>query len=55
MRITEVLANDSEQIRGLKKDPTHPVFDGYVMTSHGPGLGPTPDWKDLERRAALVV
>ena len=51
----EILVIDTDQIKGLKKDPVHPVVDGYVTTSDEPGLGSTPDWKELERRATLVV
>jgi L-alanine-DL-glutamate epimerase-like enolase superfamily enzyme len=51
----EILVIDSDQIRGLKKDPVHPVIDGYVTTSDEPGLGTTPDWKELQRQATLVV
>jgi len=52
----EILVIDSEQIKALPTSLSHgPVVDGYVTTSDEPGLGPQPDWAELEKRAVLVV
>ena len=52
----EILVIDREQIEGLKSDSRRgPVVDGYVTTPDEPGLGPQPDWEELEKRAVLVV
>lgn len=31
------------------------VIDGYMTASDEPGLGPQPDWEEIERSAVLVV
>jgi len=52
----EILVINTEQIKGLKNDPAQgPVIDGYVTTPDTPGLGPQPDWAELERQAVLIV
>jgi hypothetical protein len=31
------------------------VIDGYMTASDEPGLGPQPDWAEIERNAVLIV
>lgn len=53
----EILVIDSEQIKRIKHgvNGMPPVVDGYVTVPDAPGVGPQPDWAELERRAVLVV
>ena len=51
----EVLVVNSEQIAGLKDQGDMSVIDGYMYASDEPGLGPQPDWKEIERKAVLIV
>jgi L-alanine-DL-glutamate epimerase-like enolase superfamily enzyme len=51
----EQLVINSEQIAGLKEMGPLSIVDGYITASEEPGMGPHPDWRDLERRAVLVV
>ena len=51
----EVLVVNTEQIMGLKDQGAMSVIDGYMVASDEPGLGPQPDWKEIERNAVLVV
>jgi len=43
------------RIVGLKDQGPMSVIDGYMYASDEPGLGPQPDWKEIERNAVLVV
>jgi L-alanine-DL-glutamate epimerase-like enolase superfamily enzyme len=51
----EVLVIDSEQIAGLKDQGPRSVIDGYMYASDEPGMGPQPDWEEIERNAVLIV
>ena len=51
----EVLVVDTEQIQGLKDQGAMSVIDGYMTASDEPGIGPQPDWDEIERSAVLVV
>jgi L-alanine-DL-glutamate epimerase-like enolase superfamily enzyme len=51
----EVLVIDTEQIKGLKNIGPMSVIDGYMTASEEPGLGPQPDWEEIERNAVLVA
>ena len=51
----EVLVINSEQIAGLKDLGPRSVIDGYMVASDEPGLGPQPDWAEIERNAVLIV
>jgi L-alanine-DL-glutamate epimerase-like enolase superfamily enzyme len=51
----EVLVINSEQIKGLKDQGRRSVIDGYMYASDDPGLGPRPDWDEIESRAVLTV
>ena len=51
----EVLVIDTEQIQGLKDRGAMSVIDGCMTASNEPGLGPQPDWDEIERHAVLVV
>jgi L-alanine-DL-glutamate epimerase-like enolase superfamily enzyme len=51
----EVLVVNTEQIKGLKDKGHMSVIDGYMTASDTPGLGPQPDWEEIERNAVLVV
>lgn len=51
----EVLVINAKQIKGLKKEKTLPVIDGYVTVPNTPGLFEQPDWKAIEKQAVLTV
>ncbi|MFP3896449.1 MAG: enolase C-terminal domain-like protein [Anaerolineales bacterium] len=51
----EQLVIDSEQIKGLKDDGSLSLVDGYVTVPDEPGMGPQPDWEEIEERAILIV
>jgi len=51
----EELVIDTKQIKGLSKKKDLPVIDGYVTAPNTPGLYPQPDWKDVEKKAVLIV
>ena len=51
----EELVIDTKQIRGLKKQKDLPIVNGFVVALSEPGIGPQRDWKDVEKRAVLVV
>ena len=46
---------DEQQIAGLKDRGPMSVIDGYMVASDEPGLGPQPDWEEIERNAVLIV
>lgn len=51
----EQLVVDSEQIRGLKDMGPLSIVDGYVTAPDTPGVGPQPDWDQVEKTAVLTV
>jgi L-alanine-DL-glutamate epimerase-like enolase superfamily enzyme len=51
----EVIVINSEQIAGLKDRGPMSVIDGYMTASDEPGLGPRPDWEEIERNAIITV
>ena len=51
----EALVINTEQIRGLKNSGPLSVVDGYVTAPEDPGVGPQPDWDQVEREAVLIV
>lgn len=51
----EQLVIDSEQIKGLRRMPHLPVIDGVVTAPEEPGLGPQPNWQELEKKAVTVI
>jgi hypothetical protein len=51
----EVLVIDEQQIAGLKDRGATSVIDGYMTASDEPGLGPQPDWAEIERNAVWVL
>lgn len=51
----EELVIDTKQIKELSKKKNLPVIDGYVTAPSTPGLHPQPDWKDVEKKAVLIV
>jgi L-alanine-DL-glutamate epimerase-like enolase superfamily enzyme len=51
----EVLVINTEQIKSLKDRGHMSVINGYMTAADTPGLGPQPDWEEIERNAVLVV
>lgn len=51
----EQLIIDTEQIKGLKDSGPLSVVDGYVTVPEEPGLGPQPNWQEIEQKAVLVI
>lgn len=51
----EQLVISTKQIRGLRRMNELPVIDGFLPVPEEPGMGFTPDWDWLERRAIAVV
>lgn len=51
----EELVIDTKQIKELSKKKNLPVIDGYVTAPNTPGFHPQPDWKDIEKKAVLIV
>lgn len=51
----EQLVMSTGQIDGLATQADTPIVGGMLAVSDAPGLGPEPDWRDLERRARLVA
>jgi hypothetical protein len=39
----------------LKDQGAMSVIDGYMVASDEPGLGPQPDWAEIEKNAVLIV
>jgi len=51
----EQLIIDTEQIKELKNLGPLAIVDGYLTVSDEVGMGPPPDWAEVERKAELVV
>jgi len=51
----EQLVIDTEQIKGLKNSGPLSVVGGYITVPDEPGIGPQPDWAEVERKAIMVV
>jgi len=49
----EELVVNTEQIKALKNSGPLSVVDGYITVPDEPGLGPQPDWAEIERKAIL--
>ncbi|MCC6444083.1 MAG: racemase [Armatimonadetes bacterium] len=51
----EELVIDTEQIKNLKRQGPLAVADGCITVPDEPGLGPHPDWAEVEKKAVLIV
>ena len=51
----EQLVISREQIEGLKNMGPLSIVDGYLTVPDEPGMGPRPDWDEVERNAVLIV
>ncbi len=51
----EELVINTEQIRALKSQGPLSIVNGYLAVPDDPGIGPQPDWAEIERKAILTV
>jgi L-alanine-DL-glutamate epimerase-like enolase superfamily enzyme len=51
----EELVINSEQIKQLKNQGPLSIVDGYLTVPDEPGIGPQPDWAEVERRAVQKI
>ncbi|MCD6521134.1 MAG: racemase [Anaerolineae bacterium] len=51
----EQLIINTEQIKNLKNMGPLSIVEGYLTVPEEPGVGPQPDWAQVEKQAVLVV
>lgn len=51
----EQLVIDTQQIKELKNIGALSIVGGYLTVPDEPGMGPQPDWAEIERQAVMVV
>jgi L-alanine-DL-glutamate epimerase-like enolase superfamily enzyme len=51
----EELVVNSEQIKQIKSQGPLSIVDGYLKVPEEPGMGPQPDWAEVEKRAVQKI